>query len=55
MIRAAGALRKQQDLDTASAPWLATELHAALPIAPAQTIALEEADQHANVLSVHSR
>ena len=52
MVRAAGALRTESVLATASAPWAATDMHAALPVTPAQTITIEEADAHANVLSV---
>ena len=52
MVRAAGALRMENVLATASAPWAATDLHAELPVTPAQTITIEEADAHANVLSV---
>lgn len=52
MVRAGGAVRTENVLATASAPWAATDLHAALPVTPAQTITIEEADAHANVLSV---
>ena len=52
MVRAASALRMENVLATASAPWAATDLHAELPVMPAQKITTEEADAHANVLSV---
>ena len=52
MVRAAGALRTEDVLATASAPWAANDLHAELSVTPAQTIAIEEAEQHANVLAV---
>ena len=54
MARAAGELRKENILYTASAPWEATKLRSALPLVPAQNITLEEAEQHVNVLAVRA-
>ena len=54
MVRAAGELRKQKVLDTASAPWEPTQLRSALSVAPAQNVTPEAAEQHANVLAVRA-
>ena len=53
-MRAADELRKQNVLDTASAPWEATKLRSSLLLVPAQNVTLEEAEQHVNVLAVRA-
>ena len=54
MVSAAAELRKQDTLNLASAPWEATKLRSALPLVPAQSVTLEEVEQHANVLAVRA-